>query len=530
MHVIKTDRYDQRAYRNARELLAPLQELEESLSDTVSDIFQLMYQANPVLEEETRLNKTARQVLQKISATPDFPLLRDVTHNDLVTSALVTRELGLRILKQRDLQRDLKKRSMLDHEQKMLEDLLQQNTAPDTAKPDEKPDEKPEDQDGGDGDDQGGGEGDGEGQGGDQGQGDGEGDGEGDDQSDDQSDGEGQTNDLDIDFQAVETRLQEIEKETDQLERPSLPDMQQALHVAKGGLDAGKRLGIHELVDPKERMRLANQLASSRKLTEIMEQVGRMERVFTEKRKTEAPEIPQEIIGIRRGSDLSRALPMEFALAANPALQLLFLKNFAERSMQVFSYKAQETLGAGPVICLIDISGSMDGPKDVWARALFLAIATMCREDGRDLHAALFESQVVATGDFKYSSGHVNLNELLSMATRGVSGGTSFSRALTWAVNRMPERDESLQEGAPDIIMITDGEDRFHQSFLQGFQRAKEEKQFSVYAFAVGAGLNTSSLQQVADEIYHIENLTDDEKSLGDLIKQLDKRSLAPLE
>ena len=59
------------------------------------------------------------------------------------------------------------------------------------------------------------------------------------------------------------------------------------------------------------------------------------------------------------------------------------MRSLLERQILQYQLSGAETLGRGPLVLLLDKSGSMDGTKDLWATALSLALLEHAQAERR---------------------------------------------------------------------------------------------------------------------------------------------------
>src|SRR5439155_18004885 len=125
-----------------------------------------------------------------------------------------------------------------------------------------------------------------------------------------------------------------------------------------------------------EQFRLADLLEKNPKIKEIIKMLGRMRlEALSLKRSRITHSSP-----VRRGVEtvgiegIERVLPDELAnLAIGEEGEDLFLKRLLEEDLLAYSYRIQLKKGHGPIWIALDGSGSMAGPKEVWAKALAMA-------------------------------------------------------------------------------------------------------------------------------------------------------------
>jgi uncharacterized protein with von Willebrand factor type A (vWA) domain len=127
-------------------------------------------------------------------------------------------------------------------------------------------------------------------------------------------------------------------------------------------------------VDRPEVRPLAARVKKDARLRRTGVLAGRFKRIAATKRRQRVRHGADEISDVEQGADLARALPAELSKLAHPRLRLAFVRSLLERQVVQYQLSGAETLGRGPIVLLLDKSGSMDGVKDVWATALSLAL------------------------------------------------------------------------------------------------------------------------------------------------------------
>jgi len=226
----------------------------------------------------------------------------------------------------------------------------------------------------------------------------------------------------------------------------------------------------------------------------IMEMAGRLNRVLIGLRAKNVHYARSEVVGITQGNDLSRVIPSELAM-----LELdedTFLMKFAKGELLQYKLQGNEKEGKGPIVVCVDFSGSMGGQREVWSRAIALALMTQAREEARQFAACLFNHQVERQYDWE--SPPKDLLEFCSVAS---CGGTNFMSALDWA-------SEMVVKGVgekSDIIFITDGEDGVDLKYIEEFKR----KIGDTRVLGIHIGGYHSTLSQFCDKIWNVSKLED---------------------
>jgi len=118
-------------------------------------------------------------------------------------------------------------------------------------------------------------------------------------------------------------------------------------------------------------------------LRRICELAGRFRRVAQGRQRRKVIHGLDDIVGVETGGDIGKLLPVELARLADPEFELDALRRIVERQALCREHHAIEPVGKGPIIVVLDESGSMDGEKCHTAKALALALAWIARQQRR---------------------------------------------------------------------------------------------------------------------------------------------------
>jgi len=198
-----------------------------------------------------------------------------------------------------------------------------------------------------------------------------------------------------------------------------------------------------------------------------MEQSERIEQVRV--RQIEHVALPdinskEEIIGLRFGRDIDHVVPAEMALLADPDTSTLFDMKYAESRLMCFDMQGiqrsqrvheqdemrsvEESDKYGPMIILVDTSGSMQGMPETIAKAVALYMAGKARQQERPCFLINF-STGIRTLDL---SDKIDMKGVLGFLGMSFQGGTDASPALKHALEMLQE--ERYQRA--DVLMISD--------------------------------------------------------------------------
>lgn len=247
--------------------------------------------------------------------------------------------------------------------------------------------------------------------------------------------------------------------------------------------------------DPNVRP-LAARLRDDARLKRIALLAGRMKRIAASKRRQRVKHGADEITDVEQGADLGRALPVELGKLQHPALRLDFMRSLLERQLLQYQLTGTDTLGRGPIVIVLDKSGSMDGPRDIWATALALALLEHAHAEGRRF--ALIDFNYGVTYEAIVRPGDVLPHDALFQAC---GGGTDIARALNRGLDLIAIHSDSLRKA--DLVLITDGgSDTDQAKELRAKARARN---VSILGLSIGIGADV--LTPWCDEAHGVHNL-----------------------
>lgn len=272
----------------------------------------------------------------------------------------------------------------------------------------------------------------------------------------------------------------------------------------------GTEAGSFVAVPYEERVKLSNAIVKNKKFLRIALLAGRMSRLAAKKQRQKTKHAVEEISDITQSDDVSRMIPSEAMLLAKPelkVLKLLFYKKFLEKQLLTYELSGEETKAKGPIIACIDISGSMNGEKDTWCKAVALALVRVAHKEKRNAIVIPFDTEVKTVFEF-YKDVPFNAEMVLQMASYYSGGGTHFDPPLRKSMEYL-EKEAKLKDG--DVIMVTDGEAPVSDSTKVAFLELKQRLRFSLFTIVIGSqfGYVEHSLQPISDILYPVDALTD---------------------
>lgn len=274
------------------------------------------------------------------------------------------------------------------------------------------------------------------------------------------------------------------------------------------------RVGLHraKLGDLE---RCASWLRRHKDIDRLKELLGRMEGE-RDRSATSDSNALTETHSLVFSGDVQRMLPQEMVNLADERLKLLFYARMCERRLLTYQLRGKENRDGemkrgGPVVALLDTSGSMSGEPELAAKALLLALSRRLSEEGRPLRALLF-SVDVESFDLCGPGGRSQFLELLCQT---FGGGTDFDAALREGIKSLSEPE---WQGA-DILFITDGLARIRdRGCLHDWNCLRERQGCRIFTVLVG-GTEPGGLQRISDQVFLMSR--QGEWSGGSLLKEL---------
>ena len=245
---------------------------------------------------------------------------------------------------------------------------------------------------------------------------------------------------------------------------------------------------MRQLKQLKEIVQTLGQLRKSQKgdsvSEKIMKPAQRMREITVE---TVTPGIPPEIHGVERSGDIARMLPSEALLMGHPTLKYLWHARRAENAlvsyrMEGLDYHQEQKLEEfleqgerktprperGPIVAVIDTSGSMHGEPEIVAKAVVLEAARTAHAEGRDclLYAYSGPKDVI---EHRLNLDPEGIKSLLEFLSFSFGGGTDIG-VIREVVRQLKEPTWKKA----DVIIATDGEWHASGDVIRAVETAKE--------------------------------------------------------
>lgn len=297
-------------------------------------------------------------------------------------------------------------------------------------------------------------------------------------------------------------------------EADALPDRLAAQDEALQAF--GDQVGAPGETPAQEKLELGEELLDNRKLQLLAKMVGVFREFALAERRRRPTRRAIELTDVERGADLGHVLPSELVALRHPALGRLFRRAFLERSLLQVRLETDGEAGRGPVVVCLDVSSSMQGPREMWAKAVTLTLLELARRQRRAFQVLCFSAGRGAVTAFDLLSGcraptrksPVSQADLVRFASFFPGGGTDYEQPLARAL----ETIQGSGRRRADIVFVTDGEAHVNPAWLATFLEEKRRLDFRIFTVLIDlAGEQTQTVRLFSDRITSVSKLTVDE-------------------
>lgn len=279
----------------------------------------------------------------------------------------------------------------------------------------------------------------------------------------------------------------------------------------------------HEQADPK-RFTLANRVRKDRRLQEILRRSGRLLRSADARDRARSVHAREEVVDLERGADLGRVLPAQLARLRHPALRALALRDLVERQAIQYRLEGSEPLERGPIVVLLDESGSMGGDPHDWARAVGIACLGVASKERRPATVVGFDGGIrsivhLDADGVAWSYSHryrtdrtpvacepTRLGDVgdavLFVAAQGCPGGTDYAPAFRLALAGLPR---GVADERADLVLVTDGAAELDEDLRAAVERLRAEKGLRVRALTLNGGSASGTVQALCDVVVDLD-------------------------
>ncbi len=297
-------------------------------------------------------------------------------------------------------------------------------------------------------------------------------------------------------------KLKEIAKNT-------MKDIADEVSEVMQGFNAvdsfGRGEGDKKLLSPEERIKLADKILQNKKIREVIKKLGKLRLLAINEYKSKIKHYSGEIYSTKIGRDLKHLLPKEIANLSDEILYYDFLRRFVDKKLLIYDIQNKLEKQKGPIIILLDHSGSMYGDREIWGKAVALSIIEIAKRENREIYYIAFDDGV--RFEKKINPKSITFNEIIEIASLYFGGGTNFIMPLNRAMSIIKEQKAFKNA---DILLITDGYAEVNDSFLKEFEQFKNEHNVKLISVFVET-FPTETLKMISDEVIKVYDLADEE-------------------
>lgn len=287
-----------------------------------------------------------------------------------------------------------------------------------------------------------------------------------------------------------------------QEEADAVEEMQQALGDAAGMGQGTSQdsVGLDKIRSTFQRMK------SSQRLKEIFERAGAYRRAAKAIQQSKSKHGYDDMVGVELGGDVDRLLANELAVLMDEDLELDTLRRIVERQAMCREYEGIDQKSLGPVVVVVDESGSMNGPKIANAKALALAMAWIAKRQKRWCALVGFSGGTEGVRCV-LKPGKWNETELLEWLDHFYGGGTTLDVPLEQLPNKY-WTEMQAPKGKTDVIIVTDAIVRAPKDMVDKFNTWKKDERVRCITLVLES--KPGDLAKVSDEVHCIPSLTVD--------------------
>jgi hypothetical protein len=267
------------------------------------------------------------------------------------------------------------------------------------------------------------------------------------------------------------------------------------------------------------RLKLVESVAKDDRLREVLRRAGRLRRIADRRRQERRSlNAREEVVDLERGNDLARVLPSQLVGLRHAALRKLTLLRLAEGTALQYRLEGKEPQGRGPIVVILDASGSMSGDPMSWANAVGIACMGLAVREKRPVTVLHFdvrilqcvhvnakgEAYTVATG----KGGKATLvpggiaSVAMMVASMNACGGTDYDVAMKVALDGLPN---GIRDARADFVFVSDGDCSIRPDTLDFIAKQRKEQGMRVHGLLVNGGSMSPAVRAICDSLVDID-------------------------
>lgn len=258
----------------------------------------------------------------------------------------------------------------------------------------------------------------------------------------------------------------------------------------------------------QQKMKTFERLRKSNKLKEVADMLGEFKKVLASEHATSVNKDVSSVQKTTHSNEITAAIPSQLLRLVDEDMEMLFMKDFANHSLETFEYEHDTEEIQGPIVIAIDESGSMMGTPEVWSKACALAVVHQAQVENRSVFVIHF-SYTYSARNMKVNvfpkDKDLDINELIDMAEHFYGGGTDFNQPIE-RMMQCVDTEEGFERA--DGLFITDGYSRVEPNILDRLAKFKKDKHFKIIGIQLGG--YGDEMDKFCNENYNLQELTND--------------------
>lgn len=313
----------------------------------------------------------------------------------------------------------------------------------------------------------------------------------------------------------IKENLQKAVKGSYEKTEGKIKETEKILETLSFGSNPAKAFIDRKLI---EQIKLYEELLDQKKIKQIINILGQIQHRNQERWDNIKTSKQVKLVEITIGDDITNLIPEELFCFSDELLELDLMSRLQERSALIYHGKPKASW-KGPIVFCLDESGSMNGIKNIKAKAVALAMIDIALKQGRKFATVHFDSSVSDTYVLERVDKGKSLDMMIEIAGHFSGGGTSYNPPLEKALEIIGQ--EKYLKNA-DIIFITDGMgEALKEENYDKIKLLQRDKKIQIINILIGKNQqryynkkNIRDLTEVSNENMVIDDLLEAEEEI----------------
>jgi len=273
-----------------------------------------------------------------------------------------------------------------------------------------------------------------------------------------------------------------------------------AISVARGmgeGVFGNEKINLDKIINSYKRV------TDNGELRRIFEIAGRLRRFARAAQASKIKHGYDDMVGVKLDGNPAHFISAELCKLGIEELELDLLRRTVDRQVMSRQYEGEQPTGQGPVVVVVDESGSMGGPPVESAKALALTMGWVALHQKRWI-TFIGYSGGCAGNLLTFKPGKWNQGALLDWLVHFYSGGSCLDLPIEqlpseyWAKINPPK-------GVTDLLFITDAQCSIGPRLRDKFLKWKAAEK--VRAYGITLGDEVGQLELICDATWSIPSI-----------------------